>query len=132
MINRLATLIILILTSCSALAADKESVAKAVKEDGMSIQDCRKWYTVYKGAYIYVKEFDSAGSKDFGDVFSRFRSVRDKVMPTKGNANFIKATDLSKFADPSKNTYADFTPENKTDLAEELYQICEGLKDGIK
>ena len=130
--NKLATLIIMVLMSCSALGADKESVAKAVKEDGMSVQDCRKWYTVYKGAYIYIKELDAAGSKDFGDVFVRFRSVRDKVMPTKGNENFMKASDLSKYADPVTNTYADFTAENKTDLAEDLYQVCEGLKAGIK
>jgi hypothetical protein len=130
--NRLATLVLLVFMSCSALGADKESVAKAVKEDGMSVQDARKWYTVYKGSYIYVKELDSVGSKDFGDVFVRFRSVRDKVMPTKGNEAFKKATDLSKFADPVANTYADFTAENKTDLAEELYEICEGLKAGMK
>lgn len=130
--SRLTTLVLLVLMSCSTLGADKESVAKAVKEDGMSVQDCRKWYTVYKGAYIYVKELDSAGSKDFGDVFVRFRSVRDKVMPTKGNKAFTVATDLSKFADPVTDTYADFTPENKTDLAEELFHICEGLKAGIK
>lgn len=130
--SKLCSFLLVFLLSCSAFAADKESVAKAVKDDGMSVQDCRKWYTVYKGAYIYVKELDAAGSKDFGDVFVRFRSVRDKVMPTKGNKNFTAATDLSKFADPVTNTYADFTPENKTDLAEELFQICEGLKAGMK
>ena len=130
--SKLFALLALIVISCSALAVDKEVVAKAVKEDGMSVQDARKWYTVYKGAYIYVKELDAAGSKDFGDVFVRFRSVRDKVIPIKGNEAFKKATDLSKFADPIANTYADFTAENKTDLAEELYQICEGLKAGIK
>lgn len=130
--NKLVTFAIFFVLSCSAIAADKETIAKAVKEDEMSVQDCRKWYTVYKGAYIYVKELDAVGSKDFGDVFVRFRSVRDKVMPTKGNTSFTKATDLSKFADPIANTYADFTAENKTDLAEELFQICEGLKAGIE
>ena len=124
--SRLATLIILCLMSCQSYAADKEAVAKAVKEDAISVQDCRKWYTVYKGAYIYVKELDAVGCNDFGDVFERVRVVRDKTMPSKGNPNFVKASDLSKYAD------LDFTPENKTDLAEDLFQICEGLKAGMK
>ena len=124
--NRLATLVMLVLMSCSAIAADKETVAKAIKTDGISSQDCRKWYTIYKGAYIYVKELDAVGSNDFGDVFDRIRVVRDKMLPTKGNPEFVKATDMSEYTD------ADFTDEKKTDFAEDLYQICEGLKTGIK
>lgn len=130
--SSILALLILIASSCQLFAVDKVEVAKAVKEDGMSSEDCRKWYTVYKGAYIYVKELDGAGSNDFGDVFERFRLVRDKVMPTKGNKHFVKASDLSKYADPATNTYAEYTPENKTDLAEDLFQVCEGLKAGIK
>jgi len=124
--SKLFALLALIVMSYSALAVDKDAVAKAVKDDNISAQDCRKWYTVYKGAYIYVKELDAAGSKDFGDVFDKIIFVRDKTLPTKGNANFVKATDLSAYTD------ADFTAEKRTDLAEDLYKICEGLKAGMK
>ena len=126
MISRLAILAILVLISGYVEAADKATVAKAVKADKMSADDCRKWYTVYKGAYIYVKELDAVGSKDFGDVFDRMRIVRDKAMPVKGNPEWVKATDLSAYQE------AEFTQEKKTDFAEDLYQICEGLKAGIK
>lgn len=112
----------LIASSLTALAVDKLEVAKAIKADNVSLQDCKKWYTVYKGSYIYMKELDAVGSKDFGDVFDKIRVVRDKLAPEKGNVEFIKATDLIKFEE------LEFTPENKTDLAEELYQVCEGLK----
>jgi hypothetical protein len=124
--SKLFVLLALIVMCCSALAVDKEAVSKSVKEDAMSSEDCRKWYTVYKGAYIYVKELDAVGSKNFGDVYDKMIAVRDKTLPTKGNANFVKATDLSAYAE------ADFTAEKRTDLAEDLYKICEGLKAGIK
>ena len=101
--SKLFALLVLIVMCCSALAIDKEAVSKSVKEDAMSSEDCRKWYTVYKGAYIYVKELDAVGSKDFADVFDKMIAVRDKTLPTKGNANFVKATDLSAYAE------ADFT-----------------------
>jgi hypothetical protein len=124
--SKLFALLAIIVMSCSALAVDKDAVAKAVKDDNISEQDCRKWYTVYKGAYIYVKELDAVGSKDFGDVFDKIVLVRDKTLPAKGNANFVKATDLSAYAE------ADFTADKRTDLAEDLYKICEGLKAGMK
>jgi hypothetical protein len=125
---KFATFVLFVLLSCTAFAVDKDEVSKAVKEDKISVQDCRKWYTVYKGAYIYVKELDAVGSNDFADVFDRIRVVRDKMMPEKGNPNWVKATNLSKYNDEDVK----FTPEARTDLAEDLYQICEGLKAGMK
>ena len=122
MLNRFVYTFIALVICSSCFAIDKAEVAAAIKSDNISLQDCRKWYTVYKGAYLYTKELDCVGSKDFGDVFDKIRVVRDKTMPTKGNEAFTKATDFSKFQD------LDFTPENKTDMADQLYQVCEGLK----
>jgi hypothetical protein len=118
--------VLLLFVCSSALGADKDTVAKAIKADKMTVQDCRKWYTIYKGAYIYVKDLNAVGSNDFGDVFDKMRVVRDVNLPSKGNVEWIKATDLSTYAE------AEFSPEKKTDLAEDLYQICEGLKAGMK
>lgn len=120
--NSFLVVVCFIILSLTASAVDKLEVAKAIKADNVSLQDCKKWYTVYKGGYIYMKELDAVGSKDFGDIFDKIRVVRDKLAPAKGNDEFIKATDLLKFEE------MEFTPENKTDLTEELYQICEGLK----
>lgn len=120
--NSILVVACFIILSLTASAIDKLEVAKAVKADNISLQDCKKWYAVYKGSYIYMKELDAVGSKDFGDVFEKIRVVRDKLAPAKGSVELIKATDFVKFEE------LEFTPENKTDLAEELYQVCEGLK----
>jgi hypothetical protein len=98
------------------------AVTESVKKDDISLQDCRVWYTVYKGAYLYVKEYDAVGSKDFGDIFDKMRLIRDKALPEKGNENFVLATNLSKYET------VEYTPENRTDLAEDLFNISEGIK----
>lgn len=105
---------------------DIVAVEKAVVDDAISLQDCRKWYSVYKGAYIYVKDYEMAGCNNFGDFFDKMIFVRDKVNPSKGNPNFVKATSLSKFSE------AEFTDENKTDLAEDLFKISEGIRKSIE
>lgn len=104
-----------------------EKVKEAISKDNISLQDCRKWYTVYHGSYLYVKEFDAEGSKDFGDIADRMRIIRDKIVPSKGAKNFGMSIDevMSKYADK------DFTPENKTDYAEELYVVTQALKSRI-
>jgi hypothetical protein len=117
---------ILLLLCVVSNAADPKVVTDSVKEDGMSEQDMRKWYSIYKGAYIYVKEYDAVGCKDFGDVFDKLRVVRDKNLPTKGNVNFVKATSLKEFE------AMDFTEDNKNKLSSELNNISEGLKEAIK
>lgn len=105
---------------------DSVAVEKAISDDGISLQDCRKWYTVYKGAHIYVKDYGMAGCNNFGDFFDKMIFVRDKINPSKGNPNFVKATSLSKFSE------VDFTDENKTDLAEDLFDISEGIRKSIE
>lgn len=117
---------ILLLLCAVSSAADPKVVTNSVKEDSMSEQDMRKWYSIYKGAYIYVKEYDAVGCKDFGDVFDKMRVVRDKNLPTKGNVNFVKATSLTEFET------MDFTEDNKNKLSSELNNISEGLKEAIK
>jgi hypothetical protein len=104
------------------------TVTEAVKKDDISIQDCRKWYTIYKGANLYVKEYDAIGSNDFGDIFDKLAMVRDKADPKKGNVNFIEATNPELL----KYKTLEYTPENKTDLADDLYNIAEGLKKAME
>lgn len=108
------------------LLINSSDVFKALQSDKVSVQDCRKWYSVYYGTYLYVKEFDCEGSKDFGDVADKMRQIRDKIAPSKGNTEFSKVVDFSKYAD------LPFSDENKTDFAEDLYQVCEGLKKQIE
>jgi hypothetical protein len=105
---------------------DVVAVEKAITDDNISLQDCRKWYSVYKGAYIYVKDYKAAGCNDFGDFFDKMIFVRDGVNPSKGNPNFIKATSLSKFQE------AEYTDETKSDLAESLFNISEGIRKSIE
>lgn len=123
---KFATFALFVLLSCTAFAIDKDIVLKAVQADKVSTQDCRKWYSVYYGTYLYVKEFDCEGSRDFGDVADKMRRIRDKIAPAKGAVEFAKAVDFSKYAE------LEFTPENKTDFAEDLYQVCEALKKQIE
>ncbi len=105
---------------------DVVAVEQAIADDDISLQDCRKWYSVYKGAYIYVKDYKAAGCNDFGDFFDKLIFVRDKINPTKGNENFVKATSLSKFKD------LDYADETKSDLAESLFRISEGIRKSIE
>jgi hypothetical protein len=120
------TIFLFFLLSVPALAVDVNTVADAVKTDKISELDLRKWYSIYKGAAIYLKEYDAVGSNDFGDVFDKLRVVRDKALPAKGNVEFVKATDLTKFEE------MDFTLQNKSELASEFEKIGEGLKKAIK
>ena len=110
-------------------------VQKSVTEDNITLQDQRVWYTMYKGAYIYVKDYDAVGCKDFADLFEKMQLVRNTAMPAKGNANFVGATDLSKYLSTDKDgvitNMLEWTPENRTDFAEDLFAIAEGLRLSI-
>lgn len=100
-------------------------VTDAVKKDSISLQDQRIWYTVYKGTYLYVKDYEAVGSKNFGDLFDKMRIVRDQALPAKGNVNFVGVTNLKKYED------MEWTAENKSDFAEDIFAICQGLKESV-
>lgn len=110
-------------------------VTKSVKEDRITLQDQRVWYTMYKGAYIYVKDYDAVGCKDFADLFEKMQLVRNTAMPAKGNTHFKSSTDLSKYLSTDENgaivNMMEWTPENRTDFAEDLFAIAEGLRLSI-
>jgi len=119
-------LFIFLLSTMSAFAIDSDKVKEAIQKDQMSVQDMRKWYSVYKGAYVYVKEYDAVGSNDFADIFDKMIKVRNKLDPKKGNTNFVSETSLEKYKTEK------YTPEALTDLADDFFAISEGIRKAIE
>lgn len=119
-------LFIFLLSGMSAFAIDSDKVKEAIQKDQMSVQDMRKWYSVYKGAYVYVKEYDAVGSNDFADIFDKMIKVRNKLDPKKGNTNFVSETSLEKYKTEK------YTPEALTDLADDFFAISEGIRKAIE
>jgi hypothetical protein len=115
--------------SISAQAPEpvKNSVCTALVADNVSPETCRKWYVVYKGMYLYLKELDGQNTNDFQQVFDKLRSVRDKIQPAKGSVNFT--TETQKLLDKYKETA--YKPETRTDLAEDILYISEGIKEAL-
>jgi len=102
------------------------AIEEAVQKDGVSQEDLRSWYSVYKGVYIYTRDYKAVGSNNFEDIFVAMRTLRDRANPQKGNSNFVEASNLDKFKE------MEFSPENLTDFSDEVYQIAEGLKKAIE
>lgn len=115
--------------SISAQAPEpvKNSVCVALVADNASPETCRKWYVVYKGLYLYLKELDGQNTNDFEQVFTKLRSVRDKIQPAKGSVNFTTASQA--LLDKYKETA--YKPETRTDLAEDILYISEGIKEAL-
>lgn len=115
--------------SISAQAPEpvKNSVCTALVADNVSPETCRKWYVVYKGMYLYLKELDGQNTNDFEQVFVKIRLVRDKIQPAKGSVNFT--TETQKLLDKYKETA--YKPETRTDLAEDILYISEGIKEAL-
>ena len=113
----------------SAQAPDpvKNTVYTAIVADKVSPETCRKWYVVYKGMYLYLKELDGQNTTDFQQVFDKLRLVRDRIQPAKGSVNFSSET--QKFLDKYKETA--YKPETRTDLAEDILYISEGIKEAL-
>lgn len=105
----------------------KNVVCAALVADNVSPETCRKWYAVYKGMYIYLKDLDGQNTNDFEQVFVKMRSVRDKIQPAKGSVNFT--TETQKLLDKYKETA--YKPETRTDLAEDILYISEGIKEAL-
>jgi hypothetical protein len=103
------------------------TVEVAILQDNVSPETCRKWYVVYKGMYLYLRELDGQNTTDFEQLFVKLRSVRDKVQPAKGSVNFT--LESQKLLDKYKETA--YKPETRTDLAEDVLYIAEGLKGAI-
>lgn len=119
-------LLVFFLSTISAFAIDADKVKEAIVKDQMSVQDMRKWYSVYKGAYVYVKEYEAVGSNDFADIFDKMIKVRNKLDPKKGNTNFVAETSLEKYKTEK------YTPEALTDLADDFFAISEGIRKAIE
>jgi hypothetical protein len=115
--------------SISAQAPEpvKNTVCVALVADHASPETCRKWYAVYKGMYLYLKELDGQNTNDFQQVFDKLRLVRDKIQPAKGSVNFTTATQV--FLDKYKETA--YKPETRTDMAEDILYISEGIKEAL-
>jgi hypothetical protein len=125
---RLSTLVIFFLLSCNVFAIDPEVVKVACEKDNISMQDLRKWYTVYKGMYIYSKDYGAVGCNDFGDVFGKLVVVRDKVNPTKGNTNFVSATNPELLAYKDKK----YSAETLTEFSNDMFAISEGIRKAME
>jgi len=106
----------------------ENTVKVAILKDEASPETCRKWYVVYKGLYLYLKELDGQNTNDFNQVFVKLRMVRDKIQPAKGSMNFT--VESQKFLDKYKESA--YTAENRTDLAEDVLYIADGLKGAIQ
>lgn len=104
------------------------AVCIALQADHVSPETCRKWYTVYKGMYLYLHELDGEGTTDFEQVFNKLRLVRDKIQPAKGSVNFTTETQkiLDKYAETA------YKPETRTDFAEEILYITDGIKQALE
>jgi hypothetical protein len=126
---------VLILSIIFAVGINAQSPAPIVNSihtsliaDKATPETCRKWYVVYKGMYIYLKELDGQNTTDFEQVFTKLRLVRDKIQPAKGSVNF--SIESQKLLDKYKET--DYKPETRTDLAEDILYIADGLKGAIQ
>lgn len=106
----------------------ENTVQVAILKDEVSPETCRKWYVVYKGMYLYLKELDGQNTNDFKQVFDKLRLVRDKINPAKGSVNFT--SESQKLLDKYKESA--YTADNRTDLAEDVLYIAEGLKGAIQ
>jgi hypothetical protein len=104
------------------------TVCIALQSDGVSPETCRKWYVVYKGMYLYLHELDGQGTNDFDQIFTKLREVRDKIQPAKGSKNFTSETQkiLDRYSEVS------YKPETRTDFAEEILYIADGIKQALE
>jgi hypothetical protein len=101
-------------------------VRDAANEDQISNKDLGIWYSIYKGTYLYGKEFDFEGQKDFGVIFDKQMSVRDKLMPNK-TVKFKEAVN-SVF---EKYKELEYNDTNQSKFLEEVSSIADGIKAGI-
>lgn len=101
-------------------------VRDAANADGVSNQDLGKWYSIYKGLYIYGSKFDFEGCTTFGDVESKLVKCRDKILPEKTKTFGVKINSITK-----KYAALDLNDDNKNKLLEDLNLICEGIKAGV-
>ena len=101
-------------------------VRDAANEDQISNKDLGIWYSIYKGTYLYGKEFDFEGQTDFGVIFDKQVAVRDKLMPNK--------TDKFKGAINSifeKYKELEYNDTNQSKFLEEVSSVADGIKAGI-
>lgn len=102
------------------------NVRDAANEDQISNKDLGIWYSIYKGTYLYGKEFDFEGQTDFGVIFDKQAAVRDKLLPNK--------TDKLKVAINSifeKYKTLEYNDTNQSKFLEEVSSVAEGIKAGI-
>lgn len=104
-----------------------KNVVVAVKQDNISDEDLRKWYSVYRGASLYITEFDANDANNFNVVFTKLRMIRDKIAPTKGNTNLVVCIDsiLNKYKTMQ------FSENDLSKLAEEFNYIAVGMEQAL-
>lgn len=128
--KRLILLTAMIISGCNTIQPSSDSsneVTQAVIKDKISKEDLEKWYSLYRGTYIWSHDLELLGCNNYDDVFNKFRDVRAKVSPTKGNVNLTEVTDklLSEFKT------AEFTQENHDKLNDKLALIYTGIKEAL-
>jgi hypothetical protein len=101
-------------------------VRDAANADEVSNQDLGKWYSMYKGMYLYGTKFNFEGCNTFGDVESKLIKCRDKILPEKTKTFGAKLNSITK-----KYATLELTDDNKNKFLEDLNLICEGIKAGV-
>ena len=102
------------------------SVRDAANSDVVSNKDLGKWYSIYKGMYLYGTKFQFEGCNDFGDVEAKLIKCRDKILPEKTKTFGVTVNTVT-----AKYKDLDFTDDNKNKFLEDLNLIAEGIKAGV-
>jgi hypothetical protein len=111
--------------SLSSYQEEKENAVKvAIIEDDMTTMDMRKWYSVFKGACLWGREFDFMGARDNEVIFARLQAVRNKIAPSKGTSESNKAVQV--ILDEYKEV--EWDTNKKNELIDDLFYISEGFR----
>lgn len=102
------------------------AVKDAANADMVSNENLGKWYSIYKGMYLYGTKFNFEGCNNFGDVEAKLLKCRDKILPDKTKTLGVTLNKVTvKYKD------LDFTEDNKNKFLEDLNFIAEGLKGAV-
>lgn len=123
-------LLLIVLIGCETeqpVTGDSTAIKDAVIADKISKEDLNTWYSLYRGTYIYSHDLDLEGCSNYEDIFVKFRFVRGKLNPAKGNTNLSVAVD--KLLEEFKT--AEFSEENHEKLNDALAIIYTGIKEAM-
>jgi hypothetical protein len=126
----LASFILLTVTTFAQNPIDTNPIVVEVRDaantDEISNENLGKWYSMYRGMYIYGTKFNFDGCTTFGDVEAKLVKCRDKILPDKTKTFGAKLNSITK-----KYATLDLTDDNKNKFLEDLNLICEGIKAGV-